>query len=211
MTSEGNHQIEKHAPQFHISGEVSESLADAIRRSIVDQELERDWRNNFTVPRPRVWEKRLDLIGKTVIPHTCAASKHGGNNGCICDLLGKSVVIIKIWEAAFVGTPSYEIEGSKKRIQEREFSDETRGKNLGIVEGFILEDSRGRFLTAAFAWVPARGPLDGYLHNIQVVRELLRAEFLNGPPIKAYPASSKLDGSEKQITGEAIPFVQLMP
>ncbi|MBI5004811.1 MAG: hypothetical protein HZC04_01325 [Candidatus Lloydbacteria bacterium] len=205
-----NLPIEKHVPQNHISGELPESLADAIQRIIADQGSEYDWRNHFTVPRPRIWEKRLDIIGKTVIPHTCAAREHGGNNGCICDLLGKPVVIVRIWETEFVGTPSYEIEGSKKRIQEREFSDETKGKNPGIVEGFILENSKGKFLTAAFVWVSAESPLDGYLHNTQVVRDLLGREFLNGPPVKAYPASSRLDGSEKQIRGEAIPFGQRM-
>ena len=207
--SRRNNPLEKHSSQVHVSGGSSGGLDDAVQRVIADQGTEHDWRNGITVPRPRMWEKRPDLIGKTVIPHTCHAREHGNNVGCICRLIGKPVIITKIYVSGFVGTPSYHIKGSKKRIQEREFSDETRGKDPNTVEGFILEGPDGKFLTAGFVWMSAKKPLDGYLHNSQVVRDLLTAEFPNGRPTKAYPASSKLDGGQKRITGDAVAFDQL--
>ncbi|OHA64335.1 MAG: hypothetical protein A2843_02550 [Candidatus Wildermuthbacteria bacterium RIFCSPHIGHO2_01_FULL_48_27b] len=202
--------FKKHSSQVNVSGGSSGGLDDAVQRVIADQGTEHDWRNSITVPRPRMWEERPDLIGKTVIPHTCEAREHGDNEGCICDLIGEPVVITKIDDSPFVVTPSYHIKGSKKRIQEREFSAETRGKDPDTVEGFILEGPDGKFLTAGFVWMPAKKPLDGYLHNSQVVRDLLAAKFSNGRrPTKAYPASSKLGGDQKRITGDAVAFDQL--
>lgn len=168
-----------------------------------------DWRSRITVPRPIEWERRPDLIGQTVVPHTCHAREHGDNDGCVCDLIGKPVVITEIHKSEYAGTPSYHIDGRTKRVQEREFSDETRGKDPEEVTGFIVEGPEGKLLTAGFEWVHALEPLDGYLHNTQVVRSLIGSSFRNGRPIKAYPAVSNLDGSEKRITGRAIPFDQL--
>ncbi len=207
--SRQNNPLEKHSPQVHVTGVWSGGLGDAVQRVIDSQGTEHDWRNGITVPRPRIWKERPDLIGKTVTPHTCEAREHGDNEGCICGLIGKPVVITKIHKTPFVGTPLYHIKGSKKLVRECEFSDETRGKDPNIVEGFILEGPKGKFLTAGFVWMPAKTPLDGYLHNSQVVRDLLTAEFPDGRPTKAYPASSKLDGSEKRITGNAVAFDRL--
>src|SRR3989338_10954013 len=198
--------FKKHSSQVNVSGGSSGGLDDAVQRVIADQGTEHDWRNSITVPRPRMWEKRPDLIGKTVIPHTCEARVHGDNEGCICDLIGKPVVITKIDESGFVGTPSYHIKGSNKRVRESEFSDETLGKDPDVVEGYILENADGNFLTAGVVWMSAKKPLDGYLHNTQVVRDLLSTDFSNGRPVKAHPASSKLDGGQKRITGDAVKF-----
>ncbi len=183
-------------------------FADALQNIAANDGTERDWRNSIPVPRPRTWAKRPDLVGKTVIPHTCNAKIHGDNDGCICEFIGEPVVVGKICKKQF-GNASYHIKGSRKCIEEREFSDETRDKDPDVVEGFILEGPDGIFLTAGFVWMPAKKPINGYLHNTQVVRDLLTADFPNGRPIKAYPASSRLDGSEKEITGKAIPFDQL--
>ncbi len=208
MTRQEN-ALERNSSQVHVEGEVAEPFAEGMQQVIANQGTERDWRNDIDLPRPLEWEERPDLIGRTVVPHTCEAREHGDNEGCICDLVGKPVVITAIFETQFVGTPSYHIEGSTKRIQEREFSDETRGKDPDVVEGFILEGPDGKFLTAGFVWMPREEPLDGYLHNTHVVRDLLTTDFPNGRPTKAYPASSKHDGSEKRIIGEAVPFEQL--
>jgi len=54
--------------------------------------------------------------------------------------------------------------------------------------------------------MPADEVLDGYLHNSQVVRDIIAAEFPNGRPVKAHPASSKQDSSEKKLTGDAVSF-----
>lgn len=63
----------------------------------------------------------MEFIGKTVVPHTCHAREHGKGKSCICGLIGKPVVISKIYETPLIGTPLYHIEGSKKLIQEGEF------------------------------------------------------------------------------------------
>ncbi len=167
----------KHSSQIHATISQKSVFGNAIQSMIANQGTKKDWRNSITVPRPREWEERPDLIGKTVIPHTCEASVHGDNEGCIHDLIGKPVVIEKIYDTPFVGTPSYHIKGSTKRIRESEFSDETRDKSPNLVEGFILRGPKGKFLTAGFVWMPAKKPLDGYLHNSQVVRDLLSADF----------------------------------
>lgn len=200
----GNDPLERNSSQVHVEGDPSGPLGEAVGRM-----AENDWRNGITIPRPRIWDERPELIGQTVIPHTCRAREHGDNDGCICDLIGKPVVITKIDETPYVGTPSYHIEGSDKRIQEREFSDDTRGKDPEIVEGYILEGPDGKFLTAGFVWMPADEVLGGYLHNSQVVRDIMNAEFPNGRPVKAHPASSKLDGSEKKLTSDAVSFDEL--
>lgn len=202
---------DKHKPRIHVEPGVSDGITGALQRVADDDGTERDWRNGITVPRPRMWDERPDLIGQTVVPHTCHAKMHGDNDGCICEFIGKRVVIECIYETPFVGTPSYHIKGSKKRVQEREFSDETKGKEPDVVEGYILEGPDGKFLTAGFVWLPAKTALDGYLHNTQVVRDLLEADFPSGRPVRAHPAKSRLDGGGKQITGEPILFDRLTP
>jgi len=114
----GNDPFERNSSQVH-----------------VEQGTENGRRNDFIIPRPRIWDNRPELIGQTVIPHTCEAREHGDNDGCICDLIGKPVVITKIYETLIISTPSYHIEGSDKRIQEREFSDKTKGKDPKVAEG----------------------------------------------------------------------------
>lgn len=78
--------------------------------------------------RRNMWDANPEFIGTTVVPHTCHAGEHGNNAGCICKFIGKPVVITRIYKAPYAGTASYHIKGSKKRIQEREFSDETQDK-----------------------------------------------------------------------------------
>ena len=113
-------------PRVIVVGAITGDLGDAIRRVAANEGGEHDWRRRIDVPRPRMWKERPDLIGQTVVPHTCHARVHGDNVGCICSLIGKSVKIVNIVDSLYVGTPSYCIEGSDKRVQEREFSEETR-------------------------------------------------------------------------------------
>jgi len=197
--SERNSPFEKHSSHVHIGGE---SYGPTFRHG--------DWRNGITVSRPRVWEPRPDLIGKTVVLHSCFESEKHEREGnlCSCNLIGKPVVITAIAHSNRTFT-AYRIAESEKLIYERSFSDETRGKDWDDVVGYILEGPDGMFLGAGFAWLSAERPLDGYLHNAGVVRDLLTAEFPNGRPTKAYPASSKLDGDQKRITGDAVTFDQL--
>lgn len=108
----------------------------------------------------------------------------------------------------FVGTPSYLIEGTGKKIQEREFSEETRTQDPDRVSGFILENAEGQFLSAALVWVSRSGPREGYLHNVQVVRSLVQDGFPNGMPSKAYPASSTYEGTAL-IISDPISYEQL--
>ena len=85
--------FQKHSLQIHEADGISGTPGGAVQSVIADQGTERDWRNAITVPRPRIWEERPDLIGKTVVPHTCHAREHGDNEGCICELIGKKVKI----------------------------------------------------------------------------------------------------------------------
>lgn len=203
--------LEKHKPHVIVGEITNPNLRQAAESLAASEGTEDDWRAGITVPRPRTWEERPELIGQTVVPHTCNANKHGDNPGCICDLIGKPVVIKKIYETPFVGTPSYHIKGSDKRIQEREFSEETLGEDPDMAKGFILENADGKFLTAGFTWKTAENPLDGYLHSVQVVNELMKSNLPSGQPTKAYPAESKYDGSQKKITGPAVDFSELTP
>ncbi|MBI4142539.1 hypothetical protein HY480_01545 [Candidatus Uhrbacteria bacterium] len=188
----------KHSSHVHIDGESHGPRFDP-----------NDWQNGITVPRPRVWEPRPDLIGKTVVLHRCyiSSSHERTGNYCACDLIGTPVTITAIDKAYSSYTyAAYRIEGSTKRITEHQFSDETRDMDADEIAGYILEGPDGRFLAAGFAWVPEQHPLHGYLHNTGVVRDLVHADFPNGRPTKAYPARSKLDGSAKRIVGDPVPF-----
>ncbi len=64
-------------------------------------------------------EERPEIVGQNVVVRRCHAKRHGDNNGCLCDMVGQEVEISGIYESQYVGTPSYHIKGSTKRIQER--------------------------------------------------------------------------------------------
>lgn len=203
--------MNQNRPKVHIEGNLEGPLGRAIERVLADEGTENDWRNSITVPRPREWEERPDLIGKTVIPHTCNAQVHvADDDGCICNLIGKFVKITGLVESLFVGTPSYTIEGSTKHIQEQEFSDETRGVDPDEVSGFVLENADGKFLSAGFVWIAQNGPSDGYLHNWQAARELVSNGFPNGVPTRVYMARQTLDGKEKSVSDQPITYEMLI-
>ncbi len=61
-----------------------------------------------------------EIIGRRVIVVHCEAKEHGDNSGCVCDLIGKMVTIKKKYDTPFVGTPSYHIKGSDKRVRRSE-------------------------------------------------------------------------------------------
>ena len=103
------------------------TLQDPLTRRLEttsSPEFQKSWQeamNNIPVPRPKTYEERPEMIGQKVTVRRCHAREHGDNEGCLCDLVGKEVTISAIYQTPFVGTPSYHIQGSKKRIQEREW------------------------------------------------------------------------------------------
>lgn len=202
--------MDKHRPRVHVGSTPSGSLGEALRRVLEGEETENDWRNFITVPRPEMPEPHPELVGQTVVPHSCYASQHGKDDNidnCICEFIGKPIVIAGISERrGSVGGILYHIEGSPKLILEGEFLEK---ESSNTIKGFILEGPDGKFLTAAFVWMTVDRPLDGYLHNTQVVRDLLGYEFPNGRPVKAYPATYNYKTREKRIIGKPIIFGEL--
>jgi hypothetical protein len=57
------------------------------------------------------------LPGRKVLVTDCEAAEHGDNNGCLCSLKGKVVILGKQRQSVFVGTPTWHIEGSSKRTR----------------------------------------------------------------------------------------------
>lgn len=104
-------------PQIHIDGSVQGPMREAIERVAAS-----NWADNISMPMPKRYEEREELIGQIVTVYRCHGNNHKlGNDGCLCDMIGQEVEISGIYETPFVGTPSYHIKGSSKRIQEREF------------------------------------------------------------------------------------------
>ena len=100
------------------------SLHSPLTRALIEFSNSPECANalsNLPVPMPKIYEKRPGLVGKQVKVYRCHAIEHGDNEGCLCDLIGREVTISRIYKTPYVGTPSYHIKGSKKRIQEREF------------------------------------------------------------------------------------------
>lgn len=58
-----------------------------------------------------------EIVGKKFIVRSCEARAHGDNDGCLCSLIGKEVIITKKYNAVLVGTDSYHIRGSNKRVR----------------------------------------------------------------------------------------------
>jgi hypothetical protein len=61
-----------------------------------------------------------EIIGKKVRVKSCEARIHGDNYGCVCNLVGKVVKVNKKYKTPFVGTVSYQLEGSKQRVRRSE-------------------------------------------------------------------------------------------
>jgi len=61
-----------------------------------------------------------EIIGRRVKVVGCEAKQHGDNEGCVCDLIGEMVTIEKKYNTIFIGTPSYHIKGSDKRVRRSE-------------------------------------------------------------------------------------------
>ncbi len=61
-----------------------------------------------------------EIIGRRVRVVNCEAAVHGDNPGCVCVLKGMVVTIEKKYKTIFVGTPSYHIKGSDKRVRRSE-------------------------------------------------------------------------------------------
>lgn len=72
--------------------------------------------------RPELVDKEPgdEIIGKKVIIKSCEAREHGDNEGCVCGLKGHKVTISRKYDTPWVGTPSYHIKGSNKRVRRSE-------------------------------------------------------------------------------------------
>ncbi len=81
-------------------------------------------------------------------------------------------------------------------------------KDQNIIKGFIVEGSKGNFLTASFTWAPEKKPLDGFIHNTETIRNLRKCGWRYEFPVKLYPASTNRNKSQRKITGKIIPFDQ---
>lgn len=58
-----------------------------------------------------------DILGKTFKVVQCEAKKHGDNEGCVCQLIDREVILKKRYDTPFAGTASFHIEGSDKRVR----------------------------------------------------------------------------------------------
>lgn len=58
-----------------------------------------------------------DVLGKPLKIVQCEAREHGNNAGCVCKLIGSSVILTKRYNSPFVGTASYHIRGRKQRVR----------------------------------------------------------------------------------------------
>lgn len=58
-----------------------------------------------------------DILGKKYIVTQCEARDHGNNEGCVCHLISREVTLSRRYDTPFVGTASYHIKGSKKRVR----------------------------------------------------------------------------------------------
>lgn len=72
--------------------------------------------------RPELKKKKPgdEIIGREVIIKSCEARDHNDNEGCVCRLIGYKVTIEKRYETPFVGTSTYHIKGSRKRVRRSE-------------------------------------------------------------------------------------------
>lgn len=209
-------RTDDYKPRVHGAEDTSGALGDAVRKVREDEGTENDWRNRITVPRPTMWGDRPELKGQSVVPHMCLASEHG-NSACVCDILGKPVVIVGVhtngdpWHSTrYDFRLKGRIKKDKRSLQEQQFSDETRGLDWDDALGYVLENADGKFLSPAFVWMPAPEPLAGYLHSKDVVKSLLNNhDFPNGKPVRAYPAVCKLDGKQKRITDDPVSWDEL--
>jgi hypothetical protein len=61
-----------------------------------------------------------DIIGKKFKIVQCEARDHGDNEGCVCKLIGREVIISKRYSSPFCGTASYHLKGRKQRVRRSE-------------------------------------------------------------------------------------------
>jgi hypothetical protein len=201
-------------PKLHVAhkGDFNNPIDRALASMMAEEGTANDWRNSINVPRPIMWDERPELIGKIVVPHTCHGKTHNPKSeGCICDLIGKPVKIVAIYDTPFVGTPSYHIEGSAKRVQEPEFSPVTREGDPDYLEGYVLENADGKFLAASHAWLNRKDRSEGYVIDKKTVRAMLDMVWPNGRPTMAHPANQPYTGGSIDFTGDPVPFDNLRP
>lgn len=67
------------------------------------------------------WTYDDKIIGKTVVIRSCEAREHGDNPGCLCHLIGTSVLIgERLQTGDPERTPAYHIVGMNKFVRRRE-------------------------------------------------------------------------------------------
>ena len=71
-------------------------------------------------------DRDKDILGKSFTVKQCEAREHGDNPGCVCKLIGRKVKLTKQYDTPFVGTASYHIKGSTKRVRLSELGLENR-------------------------------------------------------------------------------------
>jgi hypothetical protein len=61
--------------------------------------------------------KNDDVLGRPLKVVQCEAREHGDNEGCVCKLIGSSVILTKQYDSPFCGTASFHIRGRKQRVR----------------------------------------------------------------------------------------------
>lgn len=61
-----------------------------------------------------------DIIGKKFKVVQCEARDHGDNEGCVCKLINREVIISKRYDSPFAGTASYHLKGRRQTVRRSE-------------------------------------------------------------------------------------------
>jgi len=61
-----------------------------------------------------------EIIGRVVRVERCSAREHGDHDACVCKFIGENVLVGRKIESAFIGLPSYYIQGTSFRIRRNE-------------------------------------------------------------------------------------------
>ena len=57
------------------------------------------------------------LPGSKVVITDCEAAEHGDNVGCLCAVKGSLFTVAQRYQTPFVGTATWHLEGSDKRVR----------------------------------------------------------------------------------------------
>ncbi|MFC1594800.1 hypothetical protein ACFL3E_00010 [Patescibacteria group bacterium] len=79
------------------------------------------------------------IIGRKVMVKSCEASEHGDNEGCVCHLIGKNVLVTRRYRTPFVGTTSYHLLGRKQRVRRNEVVLLKKQPVLSSISAFLFK------------------------------------------------------------------------